>query len=454
VSAPRILVIGVGGIGGPAALALAQAGDVALRVVDPDVVDVSNLPRQILFGDADVGREKARVAAERLGAMGAQVEAIVDRLDRSTAAGLFAGVAVAIDATDGAAAKDLVNATAIDAGVPLVHAAALSSEARLLDGPAGGAPCIACLFGYASESGETAGDTCARVGVWPCVPGAIGALAAHVAHERIARPSARSGGLRVLDFALPRALTLEAVPDAACPACGRGRRLPREVESTCRGGGVAPRAGAPPHVLDLRRESCPMNLLRARRAVDARAPGETLEIWLGAEGGDTVPSGLASLGHVIERVERAGDGLTLLVRRRGAAASADAGEERLLARFSRQIVLPDFGDEGQRRVLAARVVVEGGAEAGDAAAIHLQAAGVGAVERRAGPAPGAWGLRSDGVRFRRPVRACGPLARFDGAVAADRLLRAIVTGRAGAATIEADAQGRVRSAPSTTSGPA
>jgi molybdopterin/thiamine biosynthesis adenylyltransferase/TusA-related sulfurtransferase len=309
-----VAVVGAGGIGAPCAWALSRAGVGALRVVDFDVVEPSNLPRQILFAPGDVGRPKAAVAAERLASRATRAEGVVARLEASSAAALFAGADVVVDATDGASTKALVHALAVRARIPFVHAAALGAEGRVLDVPAGGRPCLACLFGAGTDDAE--GDTCASFGVWPGTAGAVGYLAAAAALDRIARPSGPPRGLRVLDGEAPRAVTLSVTADPACPVCGEA---PRPLEGLVPRGArrrTAPAPAVPAGALDLVRESCPMNLLRARRAVDAAAPGSVVEIWLGEEGAASVPEGLSALGHeVVGRDEEAG--VTVLRVRRG-----------------------------------------------------------------------------------------------------------------------------------------
>jgi len=192
-----------------------------------------------------------------------------------------------------------------------------------------------------------------------------------------------------------------------------------------------------------------MNLLRARRAIERTAPGEVLEIWLGAEGRETVPSGLASLGHAVLDSAARGDGLHLVVRRRSGAADprALAYGEVWLRRFARQIVLPDLGEAGQRRIGEAHVVVEGAGDAAETAAVHLRAAGVAEVTRRlVSPGGGSGGgvlrIEAEPASVEAPVRPAGPLARFEGAVLADACLRAIVSGVAPVRRIALDESGR------------
>ncbi len=367
----HVLVAGAGGIGCPATWALAASGVRRVTVLDPDVVERSNLPRQVWFREADLGRSKARLAAAR---MDAHVFAggVHARLDDRNAASLLEDVDVIVDATDGAQVKDWINQLAVRRGVPLVHAAGLRSEARLMRVAASGRPCLACLFGRLEE--ET--GSCADLGVWNGVVGTVGFLAAHRAL------SGRDGtGYAVLDFETGRALDLAAGAAADCPVCG----TPAEVEPypadaacavpTAGGGATLPEASAQ---LDLREEQCPLNLLRARRRLSEMPAGEVLAIALGAEGAATVPDGVRALGHRVLAEEPRGEGLDLLVASAGARDDSSlSGED--LQRFARQVVLPEVGEAGQRRLGAARVRLLGSGHAWRSARTYLRAAGVGYV---------------------------------------------------------------------------
>jgi adenylyltransferase/sulfurtransferase len=381
---PRALVAGSGGLGCPAAWALAERPfDVTL--VDPDVVDVSNLPRQVLFTPEDVGRPKASAAAARLRACGnASVRGFHRRLDDRSADELLDGVDVLVDATDGALAKDWINHLAVVRGVPLVHAAALGAEARVLGVPAGGRPCLACLFGRLEDEGRS----CAEFGVWPAVVATAGFLAAETAAGLTRDPRARGGGYRLLDMEGGRETTLHVAPDPRCPVCGERRGA--EVEAYRDGGECSVRAPVTASVagaLDLTEERCPMNLLRARRAVEGLPEGGEIEIALGEEGAETVPSGLAGLGHAVLDSRPHGRGLRVRVRRgAGRAARLD---ERALARFARQVVLPEVGEAGQARWSSSAVRLSGRGAALRVAAVYLATAGVGRLAIDASAEPGA-----------------------------------------------------------------
>ena len=120
-----IVIIGAGGLGAPASLYLAAAGAGRLRIVDPDVVEVSNLQRQVLFETADVGQAKVEAAARRLSELNPHValEPMRDRLDAENAGALIAGADLVLDGTDDFATRFAVNSACVAADVPLVSGA-------------------------------------------------------------------------------------------------------------------------------------------------------------------------------------------------------------------------------------------------------------------------------------------------------------------------------------------
>ncbi len=121
----RVLLIGAGGLGSPIALYLAAAGVGHLRLVDDDVVDRSNLQRQVLHRDADVGRAKVDSARERLLALNPSIDVDVrrERLSASTVDALVEGIDVVVDGSDNFPARYLANAACVRHGLPLVHGA-------------------------------------------------------------------------------------------------------------------------------------------------------------------------------------------------------------------------------------------------------------------------------------------------------------------------------------------
>lgn len=186
-----VLLIGAGGIGCGAALALGAAGCRRLTVIDDDRVELSNLPRQVLHDDARLGWPKVDSLAHGLRARfpEVQVEALPGRVNADNALALFARHAVVIDGSDNLGTKFLCNDAAVLARVPLVHAAAVGTLGHVLAVPPGGRPCYRCLFEELPAPDSDVGPSCAEAGVLAPIPGAIGALAARAALELLARPA-------------------------------------------------------------------------------------------------------------------------------------------------------------------------------------------------------------------------------------------------------------------------
>ena len=164
-----VLVIGAGGLGTPVVRILREAGVERITVVDPDVVALENLHRQILFRDEDLGRKKAEVCGERTG-----VEALDLRVDDRNGRALVSGRACVVDGTDNFADKYRFNDLCLAAGVPLVHAGAAQFRGQVLLVRPGG-PCLRCLL---PEPPDAARDECRFTGIFGPAAGLVGALAA------------------------------------------------------------------------------------------------------------------------------------------------------------------------------------------------------------------------------------------------------------------------------------
>lgn len=182
--AARVLLVGAGGLGSPAALYLAAAGVGTLVIVDHDRVEPSNLHRQVLFDAADVGAPKAEVAARRLGALNPsiRVEPQVLRLDAGNVQQLVAGHDLVLDGSDRLATRYLVADACVLAGKPLVSAAIHRFEGQAFSWRPG-APCYRCLF---PESARAAAPSCAEAGVLGALPGILGSLQAAEAIKLLA----------------------------------------------------------------------------------------------------------------------------------------------------------------------------------------------------------------------------------------------------------------------------
>lgn len=215
--AARILIVGMGGVGGPAALYLAAAGVGTLGLVDDDTVSVSNLQRQIQFETADIDRPKVEVSSSRLTALNPHVEVrtFAERLSAESASQRIADWDLVIDGTDDFETRMAVNAACVRAGVPLVSGAlgAWSGQVGLFEGR----PCYRCLVPDIPPDAET----CARVGVIGALAGLIGSLAALEAIKRLTGAGEPlAGRLWIHDALTGRSRTVRIAADPACPVCG------------------------------------------------------------------------------------------------------------------------------------------------------------------------------------------------------------------------------------------
>ncbi|HEY2177764.1 MAG TPA: ThiF family adenylyltransferase, partial [Caulobacteraceae bacterium] len=207
----------------PAALYLAAAGIGALTLIDPDVVEVSNLQRQVLFDTADVGTAKVEAARRRLAALNPHVavSGACVSLTEANAAELLAGHDLVLDGTDDFATRLAVNAACVGAGVTLVSGAIGRWTGQV--GVFAGRPCYRCLVPEIPPEAET----CAAVGVVGALAGVIGSLMALEAIKLIARAGEPLvGRLLILDALSAETRTVTLEPDPACPVCSLERSPP------------------------------------------------------------------------------------------------------------------------------------------------------------------------------------------------------------------------------------
>lgn len=177
--AATVLIVGLGGLGSPAALYLAAAGVGRLLLTDDDQVDASNLQRQILHGDDDVGRAKTESARMRLQSLAPALvcETFPERLSDAALQAQVRRADVVVDGTDNLASRYAMNRACIDARVPLVSAAAIRFEAQwsTFDFRRPESPCYRCLWPEAGAAGE---QNCAENGVIAPLVGMVGSLQA------------------------------------------------------------------------------------------------------------------------------------------------------------------------------------------------------------------------------------------------------------------------------------
>jgi molybdopterin/thiamine biosynthesis adenylyltransferase len=220
-STKRAVVIGAGGLGGPALMGLAAAGVGRRVVVDGDAVETSNLSRQPLYGEADLGRRTAEAAAARLGRLfpGVRVEAVDGRFDAGSAAGLLAGADVLVDGSDNFETRFLASDAAVRAGVPLVHGGVLRYTAQLLTIIPGVTGCLRCLFEAPPPEGSV--PTCADAGVLGALAGFAGALMGAEALRLLAgERGAYAGRMVIFEGRSARTRLVPVRIRPSCPACG------------------------------------------------------------------------------------------------------------------------------------------------------------------------------------------------------------------------------------------
>ncbi|MCE3000766.1 MAG: HesA/MoeB/ThiF family protein [Betaproteobacteria bacterium] len=217
------LLIGAGGLGSPAALYLASAGVGTLTVCDGDVVDLTNLQRQIVHREAAIGRPKAESARETLQTLNAEtrIHAVAERVEGARLQVLVAEADVVLDASDNFATRHAVNRACVAAGKPLVSGAGVRFDGQLavFDLRAADAPCYACLF---PEDGEQEETRCAVMGVFSPLVGIVGAMQAAEALKLLAGAgTSMSGRLLLIDALAMELRTVKLARDAGCGVCAR-----------------------------------------------------------------------------------------------------------------------------------------------------------------------------------------------------------------------------------------
>jgi adenylyltransferase/sulfurtransferase len=217
-AAATVFVAGAGGLGSPVAIYLAAAGVGRLRICDDGSPEISNLNRQILFTEVDIGRQKALAAREALGAVNPHVivEPLPERITPASAASLVAGSDIILDCLDNFETRHVLNRLAVARHLPMIHAGiyGLSGQMTFLHSPE--TPCLACVF-----PGSVPAQVFPVVGA---TPGVIGTLQAAEAIKWITGIGSNlKGRLLIWDG---EEMLFQEVPikrDPRCPVCGEGR---------------------------------------------------------------------------------------------------------------------------------------------------------------------------------------------------------------------------------------
>ncbi len=269
--AARVLLIGTGGLGSPAAMYLAAAGMGTLGLVDFDTVDESNLQRQILHGTADVGRHKLDSAQDTLHSVNPHValELHHDRLSAANAAEIISQYDLVLDGTDNFATRYLVNDACVILGKPNCYGSVLrfQGQASVFAHPDG--PCYRCLYPEPPPADEI--PSCADAGVLGILPGVIGLIQATEAIKLVVgKGDSLVGRVLLYDAMAMSFRDLRLHRDPACPVCGDSPTITsiQEIAVVC--------AAAPDEVVDI--TSSELHKMQDRRddyfLLDVREPYE------------------------------------------------------------------------------------------------------------------------------------------------------------------------------------
>jgi sulfur-carrier protein adenylyltransferase/sulfurtransferase len=319
--AARVALVGAGGLGSPIGLYLAAAGVGTIGIIDFDVVDLSNLQRQVLYGSADVGRLKVDVAAERLHAVNPNVGVVrhATRLTRHNALEILADYDVVIDGTDNFPTRYLVNDACVLLGRPYVYGSILRFEGQVSVFTGRTGPCYRCLFREPPPPGLV--PSCAEGGVLGVLPGIIGSLQALEAIKLILGTGDTLVGRLVLFDALGfrwRELRLRRNTD--CPVCGDEPTVTGliDYDEFC---GMGERMSTTPEItpaeLKQRLDRGDELLL-----IDVREPFEWDIANLGPFGARLIP-----LDQVLERADEIDPGAEVVLYCRSGSRSAGAARQ-------------------------------------------------------------------------------------------------------------------------------
>ncbi len=295
----RVLVVGAGGLGSPVALYLAAAGVGTLGLVDFDVVDLSNLQRQIIHGSSGIGSPKIDSARDRLRDINpyVRVEAHQTRLTSANALDIARGYDLIIDGTDNFATRYLVNDTSVLLGIPNVYGSVFRFEGQASVFGAADGPCYRCLFREPPPPDLI--PSCAEGGVLGVVPGLVGTIQATEAIKiLLGLGDTLVGRLLLIDAMSMSFRTLEIRKDPECPACGTHEITElMDYDELC--GGITSESSTGDTVQEIQPSQLAQRLQRGEKLeiIDVREPYE----W---EIGHIPGARLVPLGQISEEIPR------------------------------------------------------------------------------------------------------------------------------------------------------
>jgi len=222
--AGRVLVIGAGGLGSPAAQYLAAAGVGTVGVADGDRVELSNLQRQVIHGSSDLGRSKVLSARDRMLEInpGVQVECIGEWLTSENIGGVVSRYDFVLDATDNFDAKFLINDACLAAGTPYSHGGILRFQGQTMTVIPGKSTCYRCIF--PEQPDPDVALSCSKAGVLGVLPGVIGAIQATEAIKSLLQiGELLTSRLLTYNLLTMRFREVALARNPGCPACGEMR---------------------------------------------------------------------------------------------------------------------------------------------------------------------------------------------------------------------------------------
>ena len=290
--AARVLCVGAGGLGSPASMYLAAAGIGTLGIVDFDVVDASNLHRQVIYGVSDIGRRKLEAARERLRDMNPDLEVVLHEaaLTSKNALEIMRGYDVVVDGTDNFQTRYLVNDACVLLGVPNVYGSIFRFDGQASVFAVKGGPCYRCLYPEPPPPGLV--PSCAEGGVLGVLPGIIGVIQATETIKLILGAGQSLVGRLLLYDALTmnfRQLKLRRDPE--CPVCGDNPTIKELIDYDAFCGITAARADSPMQIPEITVEQLKARLDRgeAVNILDVREPNEVQICRI--EGSTLIPLG-------------------------------------------------------------------------------------------------------------------------------------------------------------------
>jgi sulfur-carrier protein adenylyltransferase/sulfurtransferase len=318
----RVAIVGAGGLGSPIGLYLAAAGVGRIGIIDFDVVDLSNLQRQVLYATTDVGRPKVDVAAARLRAVNPNTDIVTHavRLTQDNALEILAQYDVVIDGTDNFPTRYLVSDACVLLGLPYVYGSILRFEGQVSVFTGRDGPCYRCLFREPPPPGLV--PSCAEGGVLGVLPGIIGSLQALEAIKLIlGRGDTLIGRLALFDALTFRWRELKLRRNPDCPVCGDQPTITAliDYDEFCAPGETM--SNGPQTVPQITPGELKQRLENGEkiRLIDVREPFEWDIVNLGEYGAELIP-----LDEIMDRREELRNGDEVVLYCRSGSRSAGA----------------------------------------------------------------------------------------------------------------------------------